>query len=90
MTTWQGRLRFYVIGWLIAGAWTMARTIGEANTSSDPSSLAWLAFLPYIFPLFWFQAAIAAIPVAIGIEVVCLLISILGLFDDDKEAYRDN
>lgn len=50
-----------------------AFTLYISHTSDDPSALAWLAFLPYIFPMFMAQALIYTVPlIAVGEAALAL------------------
>lgn len=66
------RLSYYLLFWLIASATITGLAVlsSKLNMENDPSSMAWVGFLPFIFPLFMAQALIGVIPVIIVIETI--------------------
>lgn len=47
-----------------------AIAMSKANLENDPSSGAWIGFLPFIFPLFFLEAGKWLLPVATSTEVI--------------------
>lgn len=60
MLTWFAATVGYTV-WLIADS--------KANLVNDPSSMAWVAFLPYIFPMFFINTGIVMLPLAGAVEI---------------------
>ena len=68
---------------LVAGC-LLGEAIVESLTSFDRSAMAWITFLPFIFPIFIAQAACYVLPVAF----VCELIMWLKQPDPTRKTFR--
>ncbi len=49
----------------------------QANMSIDPSSMAWVGFLPFIFPLFILEACKYVVPVIVVSELVIFIVEMV-------------
>lgn len=66
------RVLLYIAAFIALTVYVVWAVIADskANLSNDPSSTAWMAFLPYFLPIFAAQAFIWVAPVAAVIEAV--------------------
>lgn len=85
LTTITGRLTFYTASWLLYDAVAQS----NANLVNDPSSMAWVGFLPFIFPIFFIQGAVYAGPVAIVTEITIAVVRWKRNYNESTKASRE-
>lgn len=67
------RLSVYAL-LIVSGGWLLLQRSlqfsQEAYDGGELSAFAWTGFWPFVFPMFWAEAAIYIVPVALFVEVV--------------------
>lgn len=60
------------LSWVVFSVYLVWQAIAmsQANLENDPSSGAWIGFLPFILPLFFLEAGKWLLPVAVVTETV--------------------
>lgn len=64
------RLWFWALALIVIAMCCVADAIHESMFSKDLSARAWIAFLPFMAPIFVFQSAMYVVPIAIVFELI--------------------
>jgi len=62
----------WAVAWVVASVWLIYDAVvdSRANIENDPSSMAWVGFLPFLFPIFFIQSGVFIWPIAGVVESV--------------------
>lgn len=65
------RLAIYIVAIVVVTGLMIWSTIAasQANLDKDPSSMAWVGFLPFLVPVFVIDAVLYVAPVAAVVEI---------------------
>lgn len=64
------KIWFWLKCTLLVACCFVAAAIVESLTAFDRSAMAWVTFLPFVFPIFIIQALIYVVPVACVCELI--------------------